>query len=108
MREEIYGFKYADEYIFKLNKERDRATNEKAAADAVNGQAAPVADFGALRMQVNYELMKSKVNVESLVKKTASSIRENLDLLEERMTNRMFKADNEKEKLEQELIKALN
>ena len=33
MREEMYGFKYADDYIFKLNKERDRLAVEKAAAE---------------------------------------------------------------------------
>jgi len=33
MREEMFGFKYADEYVFKLNKERDKAAAEKAAAE---------------------------------------------------------------------------
>lgn len=68
----MFGFKYADEYIFKINKEREKAQLQKAAADQAKGQSAPVNDFGALRMQVNYELMKNKVNVEAMVKKTFS------------------------------------
>ena len=51
--------------------------------------------------------MKSKVNTESLVKKSSSQMREVFDLFEEKINNRMFKSDNEKEKLGQDLEKAL-
>ncbi len=105
IREEMFGFKYADEYIFKLNKERDKAQIQKAAADQAKGQAAPVADFGALRMQVNYELMKNKVNVEAMVKKTFSQLRDAFDVLEEKLDNRFLKVDGEKDKLNDELEK---
>jgi hypothetical protein len=37
IREEMFGFKYADEHIFKINTERELAQSKKAAADQVKG-----------------------------------------------------------------------
>jgi len=64
-----------------------------------------LADFGALRMQVNYELMKNKVNIEALVKKTFSQLRDSLDIIEERYDSRFLKFDSEKDRLNDELEK---
>ena len=64
-----------------------------------------MADFGALRMQVNYELMKNKVNIEALVKKTFSQLRDSLDIIEERYDSRFLKFDSEKDRLNDELEK---
>ena len=94
----MFGFKYADDYVFKINKEREQEAIAKAAGERTS--SAPVQDFGALRMQVNFELMHAKINIESMVKKQFALMREAHDNMEEKFEIRHTKAEEEITKID--------